>query len=119
MSTKLGINGFGRIGRQVFRAVNERLGRSLSIVAINDLFDTRTNAALLKYDSNYGTSRMDIGGSGNDLVVDGSKIRVERTIPPNRHRENASLTRFMVLSLCCVVTLLDACRELFPAFPVI
>ena len=76
MSTKLGINGFGRIGRQVFRAVNERLGKSLSIVAINDLFDTKTNAALLKYDSNYGMSRMDIGVDGNDLVVDGSKIKV-------------------------------------------
>jgi glyceraldehyde 3-phosphate dehydrogenase len=76
MSTKIGINGFGRIGRQVFRAIRERYGKSLSIVAINDLFDIRTNAALLKYDSNYGTSRTTIEISGNDLVADGKKIRV-------------------------------------------
>ena len=76
MGTKIGINGFGRIGRQVFKAVNDRYRKSLSIVAINDLFDTKTNAALLKYDSNYGSSRMNIAISGNGLVVDGKEIKV-------------------------------------------
>lgn len=76
MSTKIGINGFGRIGRQVFKAISERYGKDLSIVAVNDLFDTKTNAALLKYDSNYGMSKMEIGVSGNNLVVDGKTIRV-------------------------------------------
>ena len=76
MSTKIGINGFGRIGRQVFKAITDRYGNDLKIVAINDLFDTKTNASLLKYDSNYGIGKMNIGLSGNNLVVDGNEIRV-------------------------------------------
>ena len=76
MSTKIGINGFGRIGRQVFKAIQGKYGQDLDIVAINDLFDTPTNAALLKYDSNYGASRMAIDVAGGDLVVDGRRIKV-------------------------------------------
>ena len=51
---RLGINGFGRIGRQVLKAVLERYPKNLQVVAINDLFDTETNAHLFKYDTNYG-----------------------------------------------------------------
>jgi glyceraldehyde 3-phosphate dehydrogenase len=51
---RLGINGFGRIGRQVLKAVLERYPKTLQVVAINDLFDTETNAHLFKYDTNYG-----------------------------------------------------------------
>lgn len=76
MSTKIGINGFGRIGRQVFKAIQEKYGPDLDVVAINDLFDTPTHAALLKYDSNYGASRMAIDVAGSDLVVDGRRIKV-------------------------------------------
>lgn len=76
MGIKLGINGFGRIGRQVFKAIYERYGNELSVVAINDLFDTKTNASLLKYDSNYGVNKMNIGLAGNNIVVDGKEIRV-------------------------------------------
>ena len=47
MNVKIGINGFGRIGRQVFKAINDRYGDRLDIVAINDLFDSKTNASLL------------------------------------------------------------------------
>ena len=54
MTVKLGINGFGRIGRQVLKAIKERAGEALEVVAINDLFDAETNAHLFKYDSNYG-----------------------------------------------------------------
>ena len=54
MVTKIGINGFGRIGRQVLRAAMERHSGSISIVAVNDLTDAKTNAHLFKYDSNYG-----------------------------------------------------------------
>jgi glyceraldehyde 3-phosphate dehydrogenase len=54
MATKIGINGFGRIGRQVLKAIMERYPNELEVVAINDLFDSKTNAHLLKYDSNYG-----------------------------------------------------------------
>jgi len=76
MPTNIGINGFGRIGRQVFKAIHERHGNDLSIVAINDLFDTATNASLLKYDSNYGINPMAVEVSDADLVVDGTRIRV-------------------------------------------
>ena len=55
MVTRIGINGFGRIGRQVTRAIKERHPDKLQVVAINDLADTKTNAHLFKYDSNYGT----------------------------------------------------------------
>ncbi len=54
MATKIGINGFGRIGRQVLKAIMERYPSELEVVAINDLFDSKTNAHLFKYDSNYG-----------------------------------------------------------------
>ena len=54
MATRVGINGFGRIGRLVFRTIRERHGSDLQVVAINDLVDVATNAHLLKYDSNYG-----------------------------------------------------------------
>jgi len=51
---QIGINGFGRIGRQVLKALIERHSDTLEVVAINDLFDAKTNAHLFKYDSNYG-----------------------------------------------------------------
>ncbi len=51
---RLGINGFGRIGRQILKAALERHPKTLQVVAINDLFDVETNTHLLKYDSNYG-----------------------------------------------------------------
>lgn len=54
MAVKVGINGFGRIGRQVLKAMLERHGDELEVVAVNDLFDVKMNAHLFKYDSNYG-----------------------------------------------------------------
>jgi glyceraldehyde 3-phosphate dehydrogenase len=76
MATKLGINGFGRIGRQVLKAVREKYGDSLEIVAINDLFDTDVNAHLLKYDSTYGRFPGTVEVQGKDLVVDGKVVHV-------------------------------------------
>ena len=76
MSVKVGINGFGRIGRQVLKAIKERCGEDLEVVAINDLFDSKTNAHLFKYDSNYGIYPGTVGVSGNDLLVDGKIITV-------------------------------------------
>ncbi|GAB6176847.1 type I glyceraldehyde-3-phosphate dehydrogenase [Desulfobaculum senezii] len=67
MSTwKIGINGFGRIGRQVLKAVHERWSDQLEVVAINDLFDVGTNAHLLKYDTNYGRAPVDVGFKESD-----------------------------------------------------
>jgi glyceraldehyde 3-phosphate dehydrogenase len=73
--TKIAINGFGRIGRQVFRIISEK-HPSLEIAAINDLTDTKTLAHLLKRDSNYGTFSKKVWAEENDLFVDGKKIKV-------------------------------------------
>ena len=74
MATKIGINGFGRIGRQVFKAIRDRHGDSLEVVAINDLVDAETNAHLLKYDSNYGRFDGTVEASDSAIVVDGATI---------------------------------------------
>ncbi len=76
MTVKVGINGFGRIGRQVLKAIKERAGDTLEVVAINDLFDTKTNASLFKYDLNYGMYPGTVEIDGNDLVIDGKKVKV-------------------------------------------
>jgi glyceraldehyde 3-phosphate dehydrogenase len=76
MAVKVGINGFGRIGRQVLKAMLERTAGDLEVVAINDLFDTKTNAHLFKYDSNYGIFPGDVKIDGNDLIIDGKKVQV-------------------------------------------
>jgi len=76
MTVKVGINGFGRIGRQVLKAINERAGEALEVVAINDLFDAETNAHLFKYDSNYGRYPGTVAVQGSDLVIDGKTIKV-------------------------------------------
>ncbi len=77
MGVKIGINGFGRIGRQVFKAIQERVANELDIVAINDLFDPKTNAALLKYDSSYGMNQAKIQvADDNNLIVNEKTIKV-------------------------------------------
>jgi glyceraldehyde 3-phosphate dehydrogenase len=74
MSVKVGINGFGRIGRNFFRA--SKGFRDFEIVAINDLTDAPTLAHLLKYDSVHGTFDAEVSAKGDNLVVDGREIRV-------------------------------------------
>jgi glyceraldehyde 3-phosphate dehydrogenase len=74
--TRVGINGFGRIGRQVFKAIAERHSESLEVVAINDLTDTETNAHLLRWDSTYGRFPGNVESEDGNLVVNGQKIRV-------------------------------------------
>jgi len=76
MAVKVGINGFGRIGRQVLKAIIERSGGALEVVAINDLFDSKSNAHLFKYDSNYGIFPGKVEVVENNLVVDGKTIKV-------------------------------------------
>jgi glyceraldehyde 3-phosphate dehydrogenase len=76
MATKIGINGFGRIGRQVLKAIFEQHPGFFDVVAINDLFPTETNAHLFKYDSNYGIFDGDVAVDGNDLVINGDTIKV-------------------------------------------
>ncbi len=76
MVTKVGINGFGRIGRQVLKAITDRYPGKLEVVAINDLVSIDTNVNLLKYDSNYGRWNKDIRAEGDTIVVDGRAIKV-------------------------------------------
>jgi glyceraldehyde 3-phosphate dehydrogenase len=73
---KVGVNGFGRIGRQVLKAALEKYPNDLQIVAINDLVDAHTNAHLFKYDSNYGRYPGDVAVVGGDLAIDGQQIKV-------------------------------------------
>ncbi len=75
MATRIGINGFGRIGRQVLKAIIERQP-DLQVVAINDLADAKTNAHLFKYDSNYGTFPGNVSVDKGDLVVGDRRIKV-------------------------------------------
>jgi glyceraldehyde 3-phosphate dehydrogenase len=74
--TKVGINGFGRIGRQVFRTISERHPDTLEVVTINDLGDAATNAHLFKYDSTYGVYAGTVETKGDDLVIDGRSVKV-------------------------------------------
>ena len=76
MAIRVGINGFGRIGRQVLRVAKEQEINDLDFVAINDLTDTRTLAHLFKYDSIHGTYAGDVEINGEFLSVDGDEIRV-------------------------------------------
>jgi len=73
---KVGINGFGRIGRQALRTINERHPDEIEVVAVNDLFDAATNAHLFKYDSTYGRYPGTVETKDGHLVVDGKTITV-------------------------------------------
>jgi glyceraldehyde 3-phosphate dehydrogenase len=75
MTVKIGVNGFGRIGRNFFRAA-KKLGADLDFVAVNDITDAATLAHLLKYDSVLGTYPGDVRASDNGVTVDGDELRV-------------------------------------------
>ena len=72
MTTRIGVNGFGRIGRLVVRAARDR---DIEVVGVNDVAGVATLAHLLKYDSTYGRYPGSVTTDGNDLVVDGRRIR--------------------------------------------
>ncbi len=71
---RIGINGFGRIGRQVLKAILERHPDQLQVVAINDLFDSETNAHLFKFDSNYGRWPGEVKAKKDALLIDGQEV---------------------------------------------
>jgi glyceraldehyde 3-phosphate dehydrogenase len=75
MTVKIGVNGFGRIGRNFFRAAKQR-GADLDFVAVNDITDAATLAHLLKYDSVLGTYKGEVGTSENGITVDGDELKV-------------------------------------------
>ncbi|MCH2670661.1 MAG: type I glyceraldehyde-3-phosphate dehydrogenase [Chloroflexota bacterium] len=76
MVTRIGINGFGRIGRLVLRANETRNAGKVEVAAVNDLTDADTNAHLLKYDTNYGQYPGKVEANNGDLMVDGRSIKV-------------------------------------------
>ncbi|MBA4088310.1 type I glyceraldehyde-3-phosphate dehydrogenase [Novosphingobium sp. ERW19] len=76
MAIKVAINGFGRIGRNVARAILERPDCGLELVSINDLADAKANALLFKRDSVHGAFAGEVSVDGNDLIVDGKRIQV-------------------------------------------
>ncbi len=76
MTTKIGLNGFGRIGRQVLKIFKERYDGELEVVAVNDLWDPKTNAQLFKYDSTYGKFDGSVEVVDGNLVIDGETIKV-------------------------------------------
>ena len=90
MATKVAINGFGRIGRLVARAILERDDHDLELVSINDLADTGSNALLFQYDSTHGRFPGKVETDGNDLVVNGRHIHVTAERDPGKlpHKAN-------------------------------
>ncbi|HLZ58091.1 MAG TPA: type I glyceraldehyde-3-phosphate dehydrogenase [Ktedonosporobacter sp.] len=76
MTLRVGINGFGRIGRQSLKAMLDRYPQEIEVVAVNDLTDTQTNAHLLRYDSTYGRFPGEVETTQDALIVNGHKIKV-------------------------------------------
>jgi glyceraldehyde 3-phosphate dehydrogenase len=84
MATKVGINGFGRIGRQVLKAITDYYPKSLEVVAFNDIGDLKTMAHLLKYDSNYGKFNGTVEVGDGALIINGKSIKVFKETDPSK-----------------------------------
>jgi len=84
MTVRVGINGFGRIGRQVLKAIREYYPETLEVVAFNDIGDLPTMAHLLKYDSNYGTLNATVEVGDDALIVDGEPIKALKETDPGK-----------------------------------
>jgi glyceraldehyde 3-phosphate dehydrogenase len=82
MATKVGINGFGRIGRQVLKAIHENYAGTLEVVAFNDIGDLPTMAHLLKYDSNYGRFEGTVEVGDDGIIVDGKLVKAFKETDP-------------------------------------
>ncbi len=82
MVTRIGINGFGRIGRQVFKAIAARHSDTLEVVALNDLVDNESSALLLRYDSNYGRWDREVEAVDGGIAVDGKKVSISAERDP-------------------------------------
>ena len=83
MTTRVGINGFGRIGRQVLRAIKERHSDKLEVVAYNDRSDAHTNAHLFKYDSTYGIYPGTVEATDRSVIIDGAEISASAIVDPS------------------------------------
>jgi glyceraldehyde 3-phosphate dehydrogenase len=108
MAIKIGINGFGRIGKLVFRAALEDGG--IEVVAINDLMPTKTMAHLLKYDSTQGKFNGSVSRDDNSLTVNGKKIRVTMEKDPANLKWN-EVGAEMVLESTGIFATAELCRK--------
>ena len=86
MALKVGINGFGRIGRLILRAALERKEKEIDIVAVNDITDAKTLGHLLKYDSNFGILESEIKTTSDAILIDGKELKVFSERDPSRLR---------------------------------
>lgn len=84
MTVRVGINGFGRIGRQVLKAIRDHHGDTLEVVAFNDIGDLKTMAHLLKYDSNYGRFDGTVEVQEDGLLIDGKPVRTFKETDPGK-----------------------------------
>ena len=84
MAVRVGINGLGRIGRQVLKAIHEKYPKTLEVVAFNDIGDLKTMAHLFKYDSNYGKFNGTVEAGEGELIIDGKKIKGFRETDPGK-----------------------------------
>ena len=82
MAVKVGINGFGRIGRQVLKAIRDNYPDALEVVAFNDIGDLKTMAHLLRYDSNYGRFDGTVEVAEDALIIDGKKVKAPKETDP-------------------------------------
>ena len=84
MAVRVGINGFGRIGRQVLKAIRDKYPNTLEVVAFNDIGDLKTMAHLLKYDSNYGRFNGKVEVGEGVLIIDGKPVKVFKETDPDK-----------------------------------
>lgn len=84
MPTKIAINGFGRIGRQVTKEIVDNYKGKFDLVAVNDLGDVATNAHLFKYDTNYGVYDKSVEVDGSDIIIDGDRLEVLSERDPSK-----------------------------------
>src|SRR4030095_17177568 len=84
MATRIGINGFGRIGRQVYRVIRERYAQEIDVVAVNDIGRVKTMTHLLKYDTNYGRFSGEVVAHEDRFVAGGDEVRVLAERDPSR-----------------------------------
>ena len=84
MAVRVGINGFGRIGRQVLKAIRDFYPKTMDVVAFNDVGDLKTMTHLLKYDSNYGRFNGTVEVGNNELLIDGKSIKAFKETDPGK-----------------------------------
>src|ERR1035437_3099774 len=88
MAVKVGINGFGRIGRNVLKALLAKKNSQIEVVAVNDITDAKTLAHLFKYDSVQGIFSGDVHADGEDVVINGKKIKIFKEKDPAAIKSN-------------------------------